>query len=482
MLQVLVPSRLESAEYRAKRDEIEMRIAHVNGRFGRAGRTPIEYLHRGRLATPSSSLLYRRADVMMVTPLRDGMNLVAQEFVLCQAAERRAAGRWRGVLLLSEFAGAAHVLPGALLVNPWDADDMVERLVEALALDAAERRRRLDLMADRVEQLDCARWAQGFLARLERYRGTQQARLGAAASTPRRARRIGGSFGARAPPDAAARLRRHAARARRATPISPRRRPRSATCCVDLAALPRTTVHLVSGRKRETLEAWFGDLPDLPLRRARLPRARGRAASWQTPVEVDLSWLPAHRAPVPAGRRATFPARSSSARRASVAWHYRQAEPEYGAWRARELLDALDQLLAGIAAEVLPGHRVIEVRARGVNKGTYVRRLFPAGKGREQTVYLAAGDDVTDIDLYRALPAGSIAIHVGGTRRRARRTPLEHEYVVDSPAALRDRARRACRGAAFGAAGRRRAQRRPVTHPRQERLVSGSAGRGTDAA
>ena len=89
----------------------------------------------------------------------------------------------------------------------------------------------------------------------------------------------------------------------------------------------------------------------------------------------------------------------------SVAWHYRQAEPEYGMWRARELLDTLDQLLAGIPAEVLHGHRVIEVRARGVDKGTYVRRLFPSGKVAGHLV-LAAGDDVTDIDLYRELPPG----------------------------------------------------------------------------
>ena len=105
------------------------------------------------------------------------MNLVAQEFVLCQAAEAELPGRWRGVLLLSELAGAAHVLPGALLVNPWDADDMVERLVEALALDHAERHRRLDLMADRVEQLDSVRWAHGFLQRLDPLRPPQEAGL-----------------------------------------------------------------------------------------------------------------------------------------------------------------------------------------------------------------------------------------------------------------------------------------------------------------
>src|SRR4029077_2435940 len=140
MLQILVPSRLESPDYAAQRDAIELQVAHVNGRFGEPGRTPVEYLHRS-ISRAELVALYRRADVMAVTPLRDGMNLVAQEFVLCQTAEPKLPGRWRGALVLSELAGAAHVLPGALLVNPWDADDMVERLVEALALDDAERHR-----------------------------------------------------------------------------------------------------------------------------------------------------------------------------------------------------------------------------------------------------------------------------------------------------------------------------------------------------
>ena len=125
LLQVVVPSRLESADYRAKRDEIEMRVAHINGRFSKLGHAPVispTCIGRCR-GRPELVALYRRADVMMVTPLRDGMNLVAQEFVLCQTDRAGGGTDRRGALLLSEFAGAAHVLPGAVLVNPWDADD-----------------------------------------------------------------------------------------------------------------------------------------------------------------------------------------------------------------------------------------------------------------------------------------------------------------------------------------------------------------------
>jgi trehalose 6-phosphate synthase/phosphatase len=165
MLQVVVPSRLDSDEYLAQREEIELLVARINGRFGLPGVTPVEYLYRS-VDRVELAALYRRADVMLVTPLRDGMNLVAQEFVLCQAAEGRAEPH-RGVLLLSEFAGAACVLPGAVLVNPWDTDGMTDQLVTALALAREERRRRLETMARRVDDLDSTRWAARFLERLE---------------------------------------------------------------------------------------------------------------------------------------------------------------------------------------------------------------------------------------------------------------------------------------------------------------------------
>ena len=155
MIQVLVPSRLESPEYRAQRDEIELRIARINGRFGQPGSTPVEYINRD-ISKPALVALYRRADVMMVTALRDGMNLVAHEFVLCQS-EPGLPGRWRGSLLLSELAGAAQVLPGALLVNPWDVEGVVEHLGTALGQTARQRQRRLETMAKRVHDLDTRR-------------------------------------------------------------------------------------------------------------------------------------------------------------------------------------------------------------------------------------------------------------------------------------------------------------------------------------
>ena len=432
LLQVLVPSRLDSSEYVAQRDEIELLIARINGRFGQPGVTPVEYLHRN-VAQAELAALYRRADAMLVTPLRDGMNLVAHEFALCQTADGPGESH-RGALVLSEFAGAARVLPGALLVNPWSADDTVARLREALELSQEERRRRLDTIAARVEELDCRRWASRYLARLDQHAAAERCRPAQDALAPQAQRSLRRRFGAAARRtlllDYDGTLRELESLPQLAAPTGELRQ-----LLADLAALPGSDVHVVSGRAPETLEAWLGDLPlHLCAEHGFLARAPGDV--WRTLVEADLSWLPE----VEEFLRETaaeVPGAVVEQKRCGVAWHYRQAEAEYGLWRARELLVALGQRLAGTPAEVLPGNRVVEVRARGVNKGLYVRRLFPSGREPRQFV-LCAGDDRTDRQMLDALPMGAAGIHVGPLAADLQSPGNCVAYTLESPAAVRE--------------------------------------------
>ena len=408
MIQVVVPSRLDSPDYRAQRDEIELLIAGINGRYGRPGTTPVEYIHRD-ISKQGLVALYRRADVMMVTALRDGMNLVAQEFVLCQS-EPGLPSRWRGALLLSELAGSAQVLPGALLVNPWNVDGVVEHLATALELPARERQRRLETMAKRVEDLDSRRWADGFLTRLGRYsrreRGSRRPPSVDAAIQERLSRRFARARARTIMLDYDGTLREFEVHPDLAQPT-----PEIRALLRSLAAVPNTDVHIVSGRRRRNLEQWLGRLPVyLCAEHGYLARPPG--GEWRTLLDLDLSWL----RPIERLLRrvaADVPGAHVERKSCSVAWHYRQAEPEYGSWRARELLNDLHQHLAGAPAEILAGHQVVEVRALGVDKGVYVRSVFPDGKEPTHFV-LGLGDDRTDHDLLDALPSGSVAGHVGG--------------------------------------------------------------------
>ena len=155
LIQVAVPSRGNVEAYQAFRAEVEGAVGRVNGRFGRHDWTPIQYLHR---AVNDETLvgLYRAADTMIVTPLRDGMNLVAKEFIAC-----RTDGD--GALILSEFAGAADELTDALVVNPYDIDGVARAIHESLTLDGAERRRRMHRLREQVLKSDVHAWARSFV-------------------------------------------------------------------------------------------------------------------------------------------------------------------------------------------------------------------------------------------------------------------------------------------------------------------------------
>ncbi len=158
--QILVPSRERVAEYSALKREIDETVGRINGRLSEPGWTPLSYLAR---ALPPAELvpLYRGADVALVTPLRDGMNLVAKEYVAAQLEDD-------GVLVLSEMAGAADELQEALLVNPLDIDAVADALHRALAMSPEERRARMSALRDRVRASDVHGWVDRFVEAAER--------------------------------------------------------------------------------------------------------------------------------------------------------------------------------------------------------------------------------------------------------------------------------------------------------------------------
>jgi trehalose 6-phosphate synthase len=161
-VQVATPSREKVEEYRVLRDEIDRLVGHINGDLGRIGRPAISYLHTS-YPREEMAALYRAADVMVVTPYRDGMNLVAKEYVACRWDED-------GALVLSEFAGSAAELRQAWQVNPYDLNGMKSALVDAARAEPRDRQRRMRAMRKTVRQADVAAWATAFLDELDEVR------------------------------------------------------------------------------------------------------------------------------------------------------------------------------------------------------------------------------------------------------------------------------------------------------------------------
>ena len=164
LVQISVPSRADVLEYQEQRHRVEAAVGHINGQFGEADWTPVRYLYRS-YRRDQLSRFYRAADVCLVTPLRDGMNLVAKEFVAAQVPDQP------GVLVLSRFAGAASELTDAVLTNPFHADGMAGDLDRALRMPAAERRERHARLLSAVHRATAITWAEAFVTALEACRG-----------------------------------------------------------------------------------------------------------------------------------------------------------------------------------------------------------------------------------------------------------------------------------------------------------------------
>lgn len=408
LVQVAVPSRTGVEAYQEFRGLVDGLVGRINGDFGTPRWVPVHYIYRS-LSERELVALYRAADVMLVTPLRDGMNLVAKEFIAS-----RTDGD--GVLVLSEFAGASWELPEAVQVNPYDVDGMAESCYRALMMGTEERRTRLAPLRARVEAYDVHHWAAAFLEQLE-------------------ALTRGSATSLRTPAGSAAARQALLARLREAedllvfldydgtlvpyTPTPDLARPNTALLELleELASRPRTEVHVVSGRTREALDRWLGELPIALHAEHGFWSRSGKGSEWSATGEVGGPW----REPALAILRditARTPGSLIEVKAVALAWHYRLADQEAGARRANELRLHLTQLLSNQPVEIIAGHKVVEIRPFGIHKGRIVPPLSP--ERLASTTVLAIGDDRTDEDLFAALPPDAITIRVGPGPTRAR--------------------------------------------------------------
>jgi trehalose 6-phosphate synthase/phosphatase len=404
-IQMAVPSREEVSSYQRFKRSVEERVGRINGAYGTPGSMPVHYVER---AMPLRRLvaLYAAADVMMVTPLRDGMNLVAKEF-----AASRVDGD--GVLVLSEFAGAAAELDGAMLVNPYDVDTVAASIQRALVMPAAERRARMQKLRAHVVAHDVHAWALAFLERLA------ATRPAASFPVPRPERNVQTVLAEirltnrlRLLLDYDGTLVPIACAPEQAAPD-----PELLRLLNELSAASGIELDIVSGRPCESLETWFGELPAALWAEHGFWHRRSPREAWRAAARIDPEWT-ARILPILRQFTASTPGARIELKPAAIAWHFRRAQREFGSRQAHELRMLLGELLSNQPFEVLEGRKVIEVRLRGVSKGTVAQQV--AASAGADTTLIAIGDDRTDEELFRALPSSSVTIAVGRQTTRAR--------------------------------------------------------------
>jgi trehalose 6-phosphate synthase/phosphatase len=405
MVAVAVPSRENVETYRQLKTEVDELVGGINGRFGTIEWTPIRYLYRS-LPFHALAGLYGAADVALVTPLRDGMNLIAKEYLA-------AHDGGTGVLVLSEMAGAARELGEALLVNPFDIDQVVEALHRALVMDEDEARARNALMQRRIKRYTVTKWAEEFLEGLKRITD-EQAGLDARILDTAQRDRLTQEY-------------RHAGRRLvlldydgTLMPFAPR--PEDVAPSSDVRRIvralsedPANEVVIVSGRDRETLEAWLGDL-DVDIVAEHGVWLRGRSGEWVTIEPMSDAWKPRVAALLEMFVDRT-PGSFIEEKDFSLVWHYRQVNGEMAETRVLELKAALASVVTDWGLAVMDGNKVLEIKAANVDKGRAAHRWMC----REDLDFiLAFGDDRTDEDVFEAAPEGAWTIKVGPGPTQAR--------------------------------------------------------------
>jgi len=402
---IVVPSRIGVDNYQLMKQRIDEIVGRINGKYGAVGWVPIHYQFAA-LDLDHLASLYRVCDVALVTPLRDGMNLIAKEYVA-------SCTDGSGVLILSELAGASKELGEAILINPNYREEIAHAIAEALAMSADEQRSRIEIMQERLREYDVFKWADDFIRQqlvMSEARGRYRARVLNASARKQIVERFKAASSRIVFTDYDGTLVPFTGAPQLAKPDSS-----LVELLTRLAEHPQTTVALVSGRDKVTLEQWFGMLP-IALIAEHGAWVREANGPWQMLKRPDPAW----RKNVLAMMQrhvVRLPGSFIEEKEFSAVWHYRRADPDLAKVRAGELMDELISFTANADVQVLRGSKVVEIREGGVSKGRAAAHVLAQ---HPSEFVLAAGDDWTDEDLFKAMPKHAYTIKVGVLPSRAR--------------------------------------------------------------
>ncbi len=416
LLMIAVPSRTGVQAYQALRDEIEKTVSRINGTYGAVDWAPISYQFQNR---PFSEVvaLYAKADIMLVTPIRDGMNLVAKEYV---ASKKRR----NGVLILSEMTGAIDEMPESISINPNSALSVAEAIHSALVMPVAEQKKRLKAMQERLEVATVQNWGTEFMEdlRIAARGDTESKRKLSPTARQRIATRFQTAERRLIILDYDGTLRGFV---KTPSPLAATPTLRIRRILKQLTDQPNTTVAIVSGRTRRALSGWFVGLPVvLAAEHGAWKRYDKKWEQVDSDFRKDKKRI---RAVMEKYTERTGGSQIEEKDHALV-WHYANVEPDVAFKRAVELRRELSELLRGEEITVHEGRNIVEVKPSFIAKSNVVREL----KQRYPSDFvLCAGDDYTDEDMFRELQDDrtAVTIKVGGGETIAR-------FAVSSPGRL----------------------------------------------
>ena len=398
LILIVVPSRDNVGEYKRLKEEIDLLVGKINGKLGTIHWTPIHYFYRS-FSLHSLSAFYRMADVALVTPMRDGMNLVCKEYIASRLDQK-------GVLILSEMAGSAKELSDAILINPNDINQMVEAIYTALTMPPDDQKAHISIMQESLKRYNIHHWVKIFMDKLNEVIETQKSFATKIVDKnvmkvfkdqyDKSKKRIlfldydGTLTGfhdipSKAKPDA-----------------------EILEILETLANDKKNKVVIISGRDRQTLDDWLGKLKiDIIAEHGVWLKEQDK--QWNTIFHMRNEWKEEFR-PIFESYVDRMPGSFVEEKDYSLVWHYRKVETGLGELRTRELASHLRYMATNKNLTVMEGDKVVEIKNSEVNKGYAAEKWLIKDK---YDFIFAVGDDWTDEDTFTAMPDNAITIKVG---------------------------------------------------------------------
>ena len=387
-IMVIVPSRDSIPRYAERKKMIDEMISRINSKTGNIHWMPVIYQYNS-LEFENMLALYSSCDLALITPLRDGMNLISKEFVASRKDKK-------GVLVISEMAGAARELTDALTINPNDILEMAQKIKEGLEMNEEEQAMRLTNMQKRISSYDVKAWVDDFMTELTNIK-TKQASFQIKFLDDYTRRSLYDTY-------------RNAKKRLLILDYDGTLVPFSASPDMaipgaelinlfkNLSNTAENDICLISGRSSAWLEKHFGHLP-ITLVSEHGARYKLKGKEWITEIQTNNSWKErVHTIMEMYVRRCANTLIEE--KDFSMVWHYRNASVGQGALRAFELARELDENIRGRHLQLLMGNKIVEIRQSGINKGNFINKLI----NKEKYDYIfAAGDDRTDEDMFKAL-------------------------------------------------------------------------------
>lgn len=393
---VIVPSRDHVESYAELKTRIDEEIGSINGQYSKMDWTPVCYFYHG-FPLEELAAMYHVADVALVTPLRDGMNLVAKEYVATKCDNP-------GVLILSEMAGVAVELPDAIQINPNDTEQIENAICQALEMPIEEQKVRLERMQHSLSLQTVNKWAADFvkemndtyvknnLLRKKRMTSTVIAQVKQKYSQAKKRLLLLDYDGTLA--------------ALQTRPEDAKPTPELIDLLHQLANDPANHIVINSGRDHFTLEKWLGTLPlSLAAEHGAFYKENGvwhktiNQTGWGTGILSILHMFVTK-----------TPRSHLEVKDTALVWHYRESDAWLGSLRAQQLVNALISICSKQKLQILQGNKVVEIKSPDCNKGSEVSRLL---SNAHYDFVMAMGDDTTDDDMFQALPPNAIAIKIG---------------------------------------------------------------------